>query len=302
MPLTFIPVPRVTCGNDRHSTPARLEERPVTERAFDFIPVNNRAAKPRSRGLTEIRGPYYSVMGPRYLEDVLETMHPYVDGLKFAGGSFALMPAAALRRLIELAHRYGVYVSTGGWIERVMTYGPQAVGRYIDEARDFGFDMIELSVGFISLPADDLLRLVERVRRVGLKAKPELGIQFGAGGATASAELAAEGTRGAGWVISRAKACLSAGAAIIMIESEGITESVTEWRTDVVAQIIEALGIERVMFEAADPAVFEWYVKNYGAEVNLFVDHSQIVQLECLRAGIWGTKSTWGRIASYPGE
>jgi phosphosulfolactate synthase (CoM biosynthesis protein A) len=53
------------------------------------------------------------------------------------------------------------------------------------------------------------------------------------------------------------------------------------------------------MFEAADPPVFEWHVKNYGNEVNLFVDHSQIVQLECLRAGIWGTKSTWGRIVSY---
>jgi phosphosulfolactate synthase (CoM biosynthesis protein A) len=30
--------------------------------------------------------------------------------------------------------------------------------------------------------------------------------------------------------------------------------------------------------------------------VNLFVDHSQIVQLECLRSGIWRTKSTWGRV------
>jgi phosphosulfolactate synthase (CoM biosynthesis protein A) len=33
--------------------------------------------------------------------------------------------------------------------------------------------------------------------------------------------------------------------------------------------------------------------------VNLFVDHSQIVQLECLRAGLWGTKSSWGRITTY---
>ena len=44
------------------------------------------------------------------------------------------------------------------------------------------------------------------------------------------------------------------------------------------------------MFEAADPEVFAWYVKNYGAEVNLFVDHSQIVQLESLRSGLWGNK------------
>jgi hypothetical protein len=83
---------------------------------------------------------------------------------------------------------------------------------------------------------------------------------------------------------------------MIMLESEGITESVETWRTDVVAQIIDALGIENTMFEAADPAVFEWYIKNYGADANLFVDHSQIVQLECLRSGIWGTKSSWGRM------
>ena len=40
------------------------------------------------------------------------------------------------------------------------------------------------------------------------------------------------------------------------------------WRTDVVARIINQLGLERVMFEGADPAVFEWYIKNYGNEVN----------------------------------
>ena len=43
------------------------------------------------------------------------------------------------------------------------------------------------------------------------------------------------------------------------------------------------------MFETADPQVFAWYIKNYGPEVNVFVDHSQIVQLEALRQGIWGT-------------
>ena len=69
--------------------------------------------------------------------------------------------------------------------------------------------------------------------------------------------------------------------------------------TQVPAAIIDGLGLNPVMFEAADPKVFEWYIKNYGAEVNLFVDHSQIVQLECLRSGLWGTKSSWGRITTY---
>jgi phosphosulfolactate synthase (CoM biosynthesis protein A) len=34
------------------------------------------------------------------------------------------------------------------------------------------------------------------------------------------------------------------------------------------------------------PAVFAWYVKTYGPTVNLFVDHGQILQLECAREGI----------------
>jgi phosphosulfolactate synthase (CoM biosynthesis protein A) len=274
----------------------------MTARAFGNISVNIRGGKPRSYGLTEIRGPYYTVMGPRYLEDVLDTMGDYVDGLKFAGGSFALMPRHVIRDIVELAHRRQVYVSTGGWIEYVLRQGPAAVEAYLAEARDLGFDVIELSTGFISLPENDLLRLVEKVRRMDLKPKPELGIQFGAGGATAANESAVEGVRDAQWVIGRAKACLAADAEIIMIESEGITENVAAWRTDIVSRIIAELGIGKVMFEAADPAVFEWYVKTYGNDVNLFVDHSQIVQLECLRAGIWGTKSSWGRIASYQPE
>jgi phosphosulfolactate synthase (CoM biosynthesis protein A) len=184
----------------------------------------------------------------------------------------------------------------------VLRAGPGAVERYIAEAKALGFDVIELSSGFVSLAEGDLLRLVERVAKAGLKAKPELGVQFGAGGATAAAELAAEGVRDPRWVVRRGKACLEAGAHQLMIESEGITESVAAWRTDVVAEIVDGLGLARTMFEAADPSVFEWYVKTWGPDVNLFVDHSQIVQLECLRSGIWGTKSTWGRIASYRGE
>jgi phosphosulfolactate synthase (CoM biosynthesis protein A) len=86
-----------------------------------------------------------------------------------------------------------------------------------------------------------------------------------------------------------------------MIESEGITENVKSWGTDVVAKLINSLGIEKVMFEAAEPDVFAWYVKTYGPEVNLLVDHSRIVQLESLRSGLWGTKDVWGRILTYKG-
>ncbi len=187
------------------------------ERAFSFLKVNERQSKPRTHGVTEIRGPYYTPMGKRYLEDVLETMGAYVDVLKFAGGSFSLMPRKAVQELLDTCHRYNVMVSTGGFIEHVLTQGSEAVDHYIQECKAIGFDIIEISSGFITIPTDDWLRLVEKVQKAGLKAKPEVGIQFGAGGATAAGELAAEGTRDPEWAISQAKRFVDAGAYMIMI-------------------------------------------------------------------------------------
>jgi phosphosulfolactate synthase (CoM biosynthesis protein A) len=277
------------------------QSKAVEERAFAMLAVNEREGKPRRHGVTEIRGPYYTAMGKRYLEDILETMGAYVDTLKFAGGSFSLMPRAAVKELIDRCHEHNVLVSTGGFIEHVLTLGAKAVDDYIAECKRIGFDIIEISAGFITVPQDDLVRLTEKVQKAGLKPKPEVGIQFGAGGASTAEALESEGTGDPDWAIQLAQKHLSAGAHMIMIESEGITESVQRWRTDIAARFIRELGLDKTMFEAADPEVFAWYIKNYGPEVNLFVDHSQIVQLECLRSGLWGTQSLWGRVLTYRG-
>lgn len=108
---------------------------------------------------------------------------------------------------------------------------------------------------------------------------------------------------------------------MIMIESEGITENVRSWRTDVISAVTSALPADKIMyvhrcllsnphidrllafrrFEAADPPVFTYHIQNQGARANLFIDHSQIVQLACLRRGIWGTGSTFGKIVTFEG-
>ncbi|KAH9895354.1 sulfonate biosynthesis enzyme [Xylariomycetidae sp. FL2044] len=200
---------------------------------YGFVRHNPLEPKPRSKAVTEIRGPYYTVMGPRYLSDVLETMGAHVDGLKFAGGSFSLFPEDRLRELIDLAHAHDVYVGTGGWVEHILSSSggdvEGAVDRYLSKCKDVGFDVIEL------------------------------GIQFGAGGDTAAAELESMGsTSDPSKVINMAKEFVAAGVERMMIESEGITENVKAWRTDVIQAVLRELPMEKVMFEAADPAVFNW--------------------------------------------
>lgn len=229
---------------------------------YGFVRHNPLPPKSRSKAVTEIRGPYYTVMGTRYLTDVLETMGAHVDGLKFAGGSFSLFPEDKLRELIDLAHQHGVYVSTGGWMEHILSSsGGDTVGavdKYLAKCKDVGFDVIEISTGFLSLPGDDWLRLVNRVQEAGLKPKPELGIQFGAGGDTEAGELESIGTSDPSKVINMAKKFVDAGVERMMIESEGITENVKSWRTDVIQSILRDIPMEKVMFEAADPSVFNW--------------------------------------------
>src|SRR5699024_12521811 len=130
------------------------------------------------------------------------------------------------------------------------------------------------------------MRLIAKVQKAGLKAKPEIGIQFGAGGDSTTGELQSEGTLDTGFAVKQIKRFIDAGAYMIMIESEGITENANPWRTDVPATFINEVGLEKLMFEAADPEVFAWYIKNYGLEGNGVVVPSQIVQHDTHIRGI----------------
>lgn len=187
-------------------------------------------------------------------------------------------------------------------MEHILTQSDpsSAVDKYLRKCKDLNLDVIEMSAGFISLPPDDWLRIVDRVHAAGLTAKPECGIQFGAGGDTSAEELEAFGTSDPSKIINMGKRFIDAGVERIMIESEGITENVKTWRTDVIQNILKELPMEKVMFEAADPKVFNWYIREFGPHVNVFVDHSQIVQLSCLREGIWGMADTFGKITTFP--
>ncbi|OJT10731.1 Phosphosulfolactate synthase [Trametes pubescens] len=272
---------------------------------FAFLPANALEPKTtRTKGLTEIRGLYYAPVTKTYLDELLKDWGEYVDGVKFAGGAFSLMPEDRLRALIDTAHAHGCYVSTGSFIERVLSTsgGSKAViSKYFTACKNMGFDVLEISSGFLSIPTDDWASLIEFTAAHGLKPKPEVGIQWGAGGDASVEELESAGTRDPKWLIDRAKAFIDAGAYMIMIESEGITENVKNWRTDVISAVTSALPAEKIMFEAADPDVFAYYIQNQGARANLFIDHSQIVQLACLRRGIWGTGSTFARVVTFEG-
>jgi hypothetical protein len=98
------------------------------ESSSTLLQLNRRDRKPRSSGLTEIRRPYYSVMGSRYLADVLETMGAYVDSLKFAT-KYGLEPKFDGRRG-RLSHSTDLLVA-----------GEEPGSKY-DKARELGIPTV----------------------------------------------------------------------------------------------------------------------------------------------------------------
>jgi hypothetical protein len=174
------------------------------------------------------------------------------------------------------------------------------VHHYLEECRELGFGIVEISSGFISVPADDLVRLVEEVGKYGMKAKAEAGVQFGAGGASAVEELESEGVRDPGWAISQARRFLEGGLPDhVRIGGHHRMRTHVANRRGRPDRRRPGPGAGDV--RGGRPGGLRLVRQGLRAEVNLFVDHSQIVQLECLRSGIWGTMSLWGRVLAYKG-
>ena len=271
----------------------------ASKKAFDFLKLKELPPKPRHTGLVEFRGSYYSSVSHTYLENLLDDWSDYVDVLKFAGGSMRLLTPANVKKFIKIAHDHHVRVDTGGFIERIIIEGPDAVDKYLEECKSLGFDIVEVSSGFAPIPVEDQIAIVKQISKLGMQPKPEISLISGAGGGTETYGYDEKITdKGLDNMINEASAHLKAGAHMLMIESEGITELPGEpgpekWRIDVIKKLVKTFGFERLMFEAAEPQVFKWYLKNVSHDANLFIDHSQIVEFTAWKLGLWGDKDLW---------
>jgi phosphosulfolactate synthase (CoM biosynthesis protein A) len=266
------------------------------KKAFDFIKIMELPPKPRKSGIIEIRGPYYTVVTPTYLDDLLEMYGDYIDGFKFAGGSQRLLSIDTLKRIIDICHKHDVYVSTGGFVERVIVQGSEAVDRYLEECKRLGFDMVEVSSGLAPIPLKDKAEIIRQVKKLGMKPKPEISLMVGAGAGTHIVGYqTATKLRTLEDLVNEINMHLKVGAEIMMVESEGLTEDLQpeEWRTDIIKKLDENFGFNSFMFEASDPPVFKWYLKNFGPDVNLFIDHSQIVEFTAWKTQLWGDRDIW---------
>lgn len=274
-------------------------------RAFDFVKLQDLPPKPRKVGITEIRGPYYEAFTTSQLETLLKDWGYYIDGFKFAAGTQALLPRETVKKFINIAHDYGVYVNTGGFIERVVIQGVDDVEKYLDGCKSLGFDVVEVSSGMFENPEDFPLEhrveIVKAIKRMGMRPKPEITIITGAGAGTKIIGYEGEmHVKSLKEFLAEGDAFLKAGAYMLMIESEGINEGLPpeKWRKDVMLALKDKFGAQKIMLEVSpedDEAreTFKWYIKHIDRWVNVMMNSKNIVEFNAWRLGLWGDRDLW---------
>ncbi|KAL4563121.1 hypothetical protein LXL04_027154 [Taraxacum kok-saghyz] len=267
----------------------------ATYRWKSFVEDQDRPEKPRRFGVTEIRGPNHtSLFSQNLLQDMLESVGQFVDGLKFTGGSESLMPKSFIKEATKLAHKHDIYVSTGDWAEYLLQKGSSSFKEYIQECKQLGFDTVELNMSLLDLPEETLLRYIRLIKSEGLKVKPQFAVKFNKaeippirarayGAYVVPSPPTSERVEDVDFLIRRAERCLEAGADMITIDAEDVCKYVDSVRSDIIAKVIGRLGLQNTMFETSNAKTSEWFIKQYGPNVNLFIDHSQVLDLECIR-------------------
>jgi len=248
--------------------------------AYNFITLRDK--KPNA-SVIEIKGSYHAPVTYPYLEGLLDIAGGYIDGLRFMGCSQRLHHEDVLKKIIKLCHSYDVYVSTGGMIERVIGDGPEAVNAYLDETEELNFDIVEISSCNISIPLETKVELVKVIQKRKMHARPEICF-------TTGTKL-----RYMKDVHNEIQTLMKAGAKMFLFNGQGITKGVkqTKWKKKIVAEMVKKYGLHMWMFDADEADVFTWYLDTYGSDVNLFIDHSQILQYESLRSQLSGDPKSW---------
>ena len=276
-------------------------------RSFAFVNLQELPPKPRESGLIEIRGPFYEATTTGELQNLLETWGYYIDGFKFAGGTQALLPKETVKRFTSLAHQHQVYVNTGGFIERIVIQKNAPVEDYLQETKELGFDIVEVSSGMFADPADFSLKqqvqIVKKIKEIGLKPKPEITLMSGVGGGTKEHDYQKRlhTAKTVDELLEEGDQLLNAGAYMLMIESEGITEGISDpkdWRDDVIFSLIDRFGIDKLMFEISPEdgearQAFKWYLNHVSRDVNLMMNAKNIVEFNAWRMKLWGDRKLW---------
>ncbi len=230
---------------------------------------------PRAAGLTHVidKG-----LGPRAVEDLLETAGDFVDIVKLGWGTGYV--TRNLDRKLALYREAGKPIVCGGtFLEAVWAKDKLEEYRAWLVAR--GFTYVEISDGTLEIPRERKLELIGDFAR-DFTVLSEVGSK--------DADVVFAPYQWVEWI----KEELEAGAWKVITEAResgtaGIFRPTGEMRTGLVDEIVHEIDFRDLIFEAPAKSAQAWFIKEFGPEVNLGnIPPEEVIPLETLRLGLRG--------------
>ena len=238
-----------------------------------FLELPARAAKPRSCGITHVLD---SGLTPEATQAFLGQAGHLVDIVKVGWGIGYVDPALGTR--VDICTNHGCPVSLGGTLFEVAALQDR-VSELRDWALSLGMTHIEVSNGLRALPASRKHALVRELA-ADFVVLAETGAKEGNYPPTPAEwaeEMARDLEAGATWVIAEGR---ESGTVGLYHADQGIRE-------DLVSAILAWIPPDKVIFEAPGKSQQAWFVRQFGADVNIGnVAPAGVLSLETLRLGL----------------
>jgi phosphosulfolactate synthase len=242
---------------------------------FNLKNLPQRTAKPRQSGITMVMDKGLSL---REAEDFLSIGAEYTDIIKLGFGTGFVTPG--LQQKIDLYRKNGIPVYFGGTLFEAYIIRNQFEDylRLLDKT---GIDHVEVSDGSIDMHHDEKCEYIRKL-------------------ASRAVVLSEVGSKDAEKIIppyewiEQMESEISAGVWKVIAEAResgtvGIFRGTGEVRSGLVAEIIRKIPMEKILWEAPLKAQQIWFIKLYGANVNLGnIAPNELIALETLRLGLRG--------------
>lgn len=269
----------------------------MTERkAWDgviLIPVPERAQKPRSVGWTMVidKG-----LGLNQVDDLLGSAAAAIDVIKLTFGTSAFVPYGLLKEKVKRITAAGCHVMPGGTFQEVAVW-QRSYDRYLERARDLGFNAIEISDGTIEMDLQTRRSVIEQAVKAGFRVLTEVG-KKDPNDALPMAVLADQVMRdlsvGAFMVIMEAR---EAGKGVGIYDASGLPKE-----SEIEAFLRGVKDPSRLLWEAPLSNQQKYLILKFGPNVNLGnIPPEDVLALEALRCGLRGDtlKRAWQSDPDY---
>lgn len=263
---------------------------PPSRLAWDGViepPIRERLRKPRELGWTMVLD---KGLGLHAVDDLMQVAAPCIDVVKLTFGTSAFFEYAVLKEKVRTIRAHGVSCMPGGtFLEVALWQG--AYQRYLERARELGFDALEVSDGTIEVDARTRAEAIETAVKAGFRVLSEVGTKDPADArpmAALAEQVNADLASGAFMVIMEAR---EAGRGVGIYDAAGLPKE-----AEIDAFLAGVREPERVLWEAPLGPQQRYLVLRFGPNVNLGnIPPEDVLALEALRCGLRGDtlKRAW---------